>query len=426
MNIGTDILNLIKQEQVRQTDGMELIPSENYVSKNVLTALGSILTNKYSEGYPGARYYGGQEVIDRIEQTAIDLCKQLFKVQFVNVQPYSGTPANLAVYTALLEPGDTILSMALDMGGHLSHGFKITLPGKLYNVINYGVAPEQERTVLTNMKGLFSSLPGYLDYEEIEQLAKEHKPKMIIAGGSAYSRIIDFARFKKIADTVEALLFVDMAHIAGLVAAGVHPSPIMHADVVSSTTHKTLRGPRGGLIMTNNEEYAKKIAKAVFPGIQGGPHDNNTAAKAICFAEALKPDFTQYAKAVVKNAQTLARILTDGGAKVISGGTDNHLMMVDVTPLDITGKQAQELLDTIGITVNKQMLPRDTRPAMDPSGIRLGSPAMTTRGFGQKEFEQTGQWILETLKHPEDTNLHQNIRNNVRTLCQKFPLPSDC
>ncbi len=416
MSTSTDILSLIKLEQQRQTDGMELIPSENYVSKDVLTALGSVLTNKYSEGYPGARYYGGQEVVDQIEQQAIDLCKKLFNVQFVNVQPYSGTPANLAVYTALLQPSDTILSMALDMGGHLSHGFKITLPGKLYNVINYGVVSEADHI------GPMGPI-GHINYDEIERLAKQHKPKMIIAGGSAYSRIIDFPRFRKIADLVGALFFVDMAHIAGLVAAGAHPSPIPHADVVSSTTHKTLRGPRGGLIMTNNEEYAKKIAKAVFPGIQGGPHDNNTAAKAICFAEALKPEFKLYAKAVVKNAQTLANVLTNGGAKVISGGTDNHLMMVDVTPLGITGKQAQELLDTIGITVNKQMLPRDTRPAMDPSGIRLGSPAMTTRGFGQKEFEQTGKWILQTLKNPDGTDLHQKIRQEVRKLCQKHPLP---
>lgn len=402
------ILDLIQTEHKRQTEGMELIPSENYVSKNVLNALGSVLTNKYSEGYPGARYYGGQEVIDEVEQKAIDLCKKLFQVEFVNVQPYSGTPANLAVYTALLNPGDTILSMALDMGGHLSHGFKITLSGKLYTIVNYGVRED-----------------GYIDYAQVRQLAEQHKPKMIIAGGSAYSRIIDFKRFSQIARSVEALFFVDMAHIAGLVAGGVHPSPVPYADVVSSTTHKTLRGPRGGLIMTNSEESAKKIAKAVFPGLQGGPHDNNTAAKAICFAEALEPSFPKYTQGVVQNAQTLATELAKGGVKVITAGTDNHLMLVDVTPLNLGGKQAQELLDTIGITVNKQMLPYEVRSAADPSGIRLGSPAMTTRGFGEKEFRQIAAWILRALQNPDDHTIHQQIRNEVVNLCTLFPLPSD-
>ncbi len=402
------IFRLIAAEKKRQQEGMELIPSENYVSRDVLKALGSILTNKYSEGYPGARYYGGQEVIDQIEQQAIDLCKKLFNVQFVNVQPYSGTPANLAVYTALLQPRDTILSMALDMGGHLSHGYKITLSGKLYSIVNYGVDEH-----------------GYIDYEQVEKLAHERKPKMIIAGGSAYSRIIDFKRFSRIAKSVGAIFFVDMAHIAGLIAGGAHPSPVGYADVISSTTHKTLRGPRGGLIMTNNEEYAKKIAKAVFPGLQGGPHDNNTAAKAICFAEALEPSFKTYAAQVVTNAQTLASVLEKGGVTIIAGGTDNHLMMADVTPLGLSGKQAQELLDSIGITVNKQMIPRDTRPAMDPSGIRLGSPAMTTRGFGEAEFRQTGEWILEVLKNVDNTALHQKIHQEVIKLCLKFPLPSD-
>ncbi len=406
-NIST-IQGLIAQETKRQSEGMELIPSENYASLAVLQALGSVLTNKYSEGYPGKRYYGGQEVIDQIEQKAIDLCKQLFGVQYVNVQPYSGTPANLAVYTALLTTSDTILSMALDMGGHLSHGFKITLSGKLYTVVNYGVGPG-----------------GYIDYDMVAKLANEHKPKMIIAGGSAYSRIIDFAKFKQIAHKINAILFVDMAHIAGLVAGGAHPTPVGFADVISSTTHKTLRGPRGGLIMTNNEDYAKKIAKAVFPGLQGGPHDNNTAAKAICFAEALEENFKQYATRVVKNAQILAQKLSDGGMLIVSGGTDNHLMMVNVTPLNLSGGRAQELLDTIGITVNKQMLPYETRPANDPSGIRLGSPAMTTRGFGGKEFEQTGEWITNVLKNPDNINLHKTIRQNVIDLCLKFPLPSE-
>ncbi len=406
INQISKIHDLIAEETKRQHEGMELIPSENYVSADVLRALGSVLTNKYSEGYPGARYYGGQEVIDQIEQKAIDLCKQLYSVEYVNVQPYSGTPANLAVYFALLSPGDTILAMALDMGGHLSHGFKITMSGKLYNVVNYGVGQD-----------------GYIDYDSITELAREHKPKMIIAGGSAYSRVIDFAKFKQAADSVGAILFVDMAHIAGLIAGGAHPTPIGIADVISSTTHKTLRGPRGGLIMTNNEEYAKKIAKAVFPGLQGGPHDNNTAAKAICFAEALDPSFKKYAEDVVKNAQIMARVLSNGGARIVSGGTDNHLMMVNVTPLNLSGKRAQELLDTIGITVNKQMLPYESRPANDPSGIRLGSPAMTTRGFGEAEFRQTASWIVETLKNPEDLKLHKKIRQEVRALCKKYPLP---
>lgn len=402
------ILNLIKQERVRQTEGMELIPSENYVSKDVLTALGSVLTNKYSEGYPGARYYGGQDIIDQIENAAIENCQKLFGFEFINVQPYSGSPANLSVFNGLMEPGETMLSMALAMGGHLSHGYKISLPGKLYNTVNYNVDKS-----------------GYIDYTEIASLAKEHKPKVIVAGGSAYSRIIDFKKFSEIAKSVDAYLMADVAHIAGLIAGGAHPSPKGYADVVTSTTHKTLRGPRGGLIMTDSEDLKKKIWNKVFPGIQGGPHDNNTAAKAICFAEALEPSFKEYAENVISNAKTLADVLSTGGVKIISGGTDNHLMMVDVTPLGITGKEAQELLDTVGITVNKQMIPYDDRMPNDPSGIRLGSPAMTTRGFGKSEFEKTATWIVETLKNHKDTALHSKIRDEVRVLCQKFPLPSD-
>jgi glycine hydroxymethyltransferase len=414
MNNIETILHYIALEKKRQTNGMELIPSENYVSTNVLKALGSILTNKYSEGYPGARYYGGQENIDLIESKAIELVTSLFGCKFANVQPYSGTPANLAVYNALLEPGDVILSMALDMGGHLSHGYKITLSGKIYHAINYGVkldGPEK----------------GYINYEQVEALAKEHKPKMIIAGGSAYPRIIDFVRFSKIAKSVNALLFVDMAHIAGLVAGGAHPSPFPYADVVATTTHKTMRGPRGGVILTNNEDYAKAINKAVFPGMQGGPHDNNTAAKAICFAEALEPSFNKYAKNVVDNAKILAETInkanTPNNSMVFSGGTDNHLLLVDVTPFGISGKTAQEILDTIHITVNKQMLPGDTRKPSDPSGIRLGSPAMTTRGFGKKEFTLVGKWIVNALANPEDIKLHKKLAKEVTALCKQFPLP---
>jgi glycine hydroxymethyltransferase len=414
MNNIETILQYIALEKKRQTNGMELIPSENYVSVNVLKALGSILTNKYSEGYPGARYYGGQENIDLIESKAIELVTKLFKCNFANVQPYSGTPANLAVYNALLEPGDTILSMALDMGGHLSHGYKITLSGKIYHAINYGVK-------------LDGPDKGFINYDQIESLAKEHKPKMIIAGGSAYPRIIDFERFSTIAKSVNALLFVDMAHIAGLVAGGAHPSPFPYADVVATTTHKTMRGPRGGVILTNNEDYAKAINKAVFPGMQGGPHDNNTAAKAICFAEALEPSFKKYAKNVVDNAKILAETINRSNLAnnsiIFSGGTDNHLLLVDVTPFGISGKTAQEILDTIHITVNKQMLPGDTRKPSDPSGIRLGSPAMTTRGFGKKEFTLVGKWIVEALSNPEDIKLHKKLAKEVTALCKQFTLP---
>lgn len=407
MNSTTDILNLIKLEQKRQMEGMELIPSENYVSKDVLTALGSILTNKYSEGYPGHRYYGGQEVIDKIETAAIENCKTVFNVKFANVQPYSGSPANLAVYSALLEPGDTFLGMALAEGGHLTHGHKVSMTSHFFNAVQYGV-----------------DKAGYLDYSEIESLAKEHKPRVIVAGATAYPRIFDFKRFRSIADLVGAKLFVDMSHFAGLIAGGAHPSPFPYADVAMTTTHKTMRGPRGAVIVTNDEEIAAKVNKAIFPGLQGGPHDNNTAAKGICFAEALEPEFKLYAHNVVKNTQTLGKTLADGGIRLITGGTENHLLVADVTPLRISGRQAQELLDSVGMTVNKQMIPHDTRKPMDPSGIRLGGPAMTTRGFGEKEFELTGEWMLQTLKNPQDLALHKKIRTKVKELCLQFPLPN--
>ncbi len=400
------ILELIQEELKRQNEGMELIPSENYVSQDVRTALGSILTNKYSEGYPGARYYGGQEIIDQIETEAIELCKKVFGVGFANVQPYSGSPANAAVYLALLQPGETFMGMELAQGGHLTHGFKNALPGKIFNPVLYGVGQD-----------------GFLDYDAIQKMAEECKPKLIVAGATSYPRIFDFKKFSEIAKSVGAYLFVDMAHFAGLVAGGAHPSPFPYADVASFTTHKTMRGPRGGTIVTNDAEIAIKVNKAVFPGLQGGPHDNNTAAKGICFAEALQPEFKTYAHNVVKNSKLLAERLHDGGLKVITDGTDNHLMVLDVTPLNITGKQAQELLDSIGITLNKQLIPHDTRKPSDPSGVRLGSPAMTTRGFAEREFIQTADWIIKTLKNPEDTALHQKIRQEVKELCLKHPVP---
>ncbi len=408
MTQSNKILSFINDEHTRQLEGMELIPSENYVSKDVLAALGSVLTNKYSEGYPGARYYGGQEVIDQIETEAIELCKKVFGAGFANVQPYSGSPANAEAYLALMQPGDTMMGMELAQGGHLTHGFKNALPGKIFNVVSYGVDEN-----------------GLIDYEAVAKLAEEHKPKAIMTGATSYPRQIDFKKFRAIANSVGAYLMADIAHFAGLVVGGDHPHPFPYADVVTFTTHKTMRGPRGGAIITNNEELAVKVNKSVFPGMQGGPHDNNTAAKAICFAEALEPSFQQYSHNIIKNAKTLAKALSDGGLKLITGGTDNHLMMIDVTVLNMGGKQAQELLDTIGITANKQLIPHDTRKPSDPSGVRLGAPAMTTRGFGQAEFEQTGAWIVETLKNPDDISLHQKIREEVRMLCRKFPLPSD-
>jgi glycine hydroxymethyltransferase len=400
-----DIYNAIRAEVRRQNENIELIASENFTSLSVLEAMGSVLTNKYAEGYPAKRWYGGCENVDVVEQLAIDRAKQLFGAEHANVQPHSGTSANIAVFMALLEPGDKILGMDLTHGGHLSHGHKMNYSGKFYTIIPYGVSPKDER----------------IDYDALEQLAKEHKPKMILLGASAYPRIIDFERGRKIADQVGALLMVDMAHFAGLVATGHHPSPVPYADVVTTTTHKTLRGPRAGLILCK-EKYAKVIDSAVFPGIQGGPLMHVIAAKAVALKEALSPEFKEYSAQIVKNAKTLASAMAARGWRVVSGGTDNHLMLVDVTVKGFNGKQVQELLDKVKITVNKNMIPFDKESPFKGSGVRLGTPAVTTRGMKEMEMELIAELIDETLKAPgEDANLAK-VLSRVETLTQKFPL----
>ncbi len=397
----------LKKELKRQNENIELIASENYVSKDILTLQGSILTNKYAEGYPGKRYYGGCENIDVFETLAQEYAKKLFKASFANVQPHSGSQANMAVYRALLNKGDKVMGMNLSNGGHLTHGHPLSFSGQDYEIIFYDVDPTTEQ----------------IDYEALRKLALEEKPKMIIAGASAYSRIIDFAKFRAICDEVGAYLMVDMAHIAGLVAAGLHPSPVPYADVVTSTTHKTLRGPRGGLILTNNEEIAKKIDKAVFPGIQGGPLMHVIAAKAECFYEALKPEFKTYQEQVLKNIKALAEALKEEGFPIISGGTDNHLILVNTLKgAGITGKDAQDLLDTIHITVNKNTIPADTQKPMITSGIRLGSPAMTTRGLKEEEFKTIGHIIAKALKNKDNKELLNKLSEEVLELTKKFPL----
>ena len=400
-----DIYNAIRAEIRRQNENIELIASENFTSISVLEAMGSVLTNKYAEGYPAKRWYGGCENMDVVEQLAIDRAKQLFGAEHANVQPHSGTSANIAVFMALLEPGDKILGMDLTHGGHLSHGHKMNYSGKFYTIIPYGVSPKDER----------------IDYDALEQLAKEHKPKMILLGASAYPRIIDFERGRKIADQVGALLMVDMAHFAGLVATGHHPNPVPYADVVTTTTHKTLRGPRAGLILCK-EKYAKAIDSAVFPGIQGGPLMHVIAAKAVALKEALSPEFKEYSAQIVKNAKTLANAMAARGWRIVSGGTDNHLMLVDVTVKGFNGKQVQELLDKVKITVNKNMIPFDKESPFKGSGVRLGSPAVTTRGMKEKEMELIAELIDETLKAPAvDANLAR-VLSRVEALTQKFPL----
>lgn len=393
-------------EEKRQSEGMELIPSENYVSLPVLEAMGSLMTNKYSEGYVGKRYYGGQENVDTIEALAIDRAKQLFGAEHVNVQPYSGSPANTAVYFALLNYGDTVLGMKLDHGGHITHGLPISFSGKSYNFIGYGVDKET----------------GRVDMEEVRKLALEHKPKMIVAGFSAYSRNLDWKKFKEIADEVGALTMADIAHIAGLIAAGEIDSPVPYFDVVTTTTHKTLRGPRGAMIMCK-EKHAKAIDRAVFPGLQGGPHDHIIAAKAIAFKEALEPAFKEYAKQVIKNAKTLAEELVKLGFKVVSEGTDNHLMLIDLSNKGITGKEAQEALDKAGMTCNKNTVPFETRSPMDPSGIRLGTPAITTRGMKEAEMKKMAVWIDAVVKDFKNDQNLANIKEEVKDLCIKFPVP---
>ncbi len=401
------IYEIIKREEARQKEGIELIASENYVSSAVLTAMGSILTNKYSEGYPGKRYYGGNEIIDQAESLAIERAKELFGAEHVNVQPLSGSPANLAVYMALLQPGDKVLGFSLDQGGHLSHGHPLNFSGKLYTIVPYFVDKKTE----------------IIDMDEVEAIALREKPKMILAGFSAYSRSMEWARFRAIADKCGAFLFADIAHIAGLIAGKQLENPIPYCDVVSTTTHKTLRGPRGAMIMCK-EQFASAIDKAVFPGVQGGPHDHINAAKAIAYGEALKPEFREYSRTVIANARALAAALAKKGYRIISGGTDNHLMLVDVFgSKKITGKEAEKALEKVGISINKNMIPFDPRKPLDPSGVRLGTPALTTRGCGVDDMKTVADFIDETLMHREDEAALGAIRQRVKIFSLKFPVP---
>ncbi len=397
----------LEKEKQRQTNNIELIASENYVSKDVLSLQGSILTNKYAEGYPGKRYYGGCQYIDIFETQAIEYAKELFNAKYANVQPHSGSSANMAVYRALLDPKDKVLGMNLSNGGHLTHGHAMSFSGQDYTIISYDVDPKTE----------------LIDYDEIERIAKEEKPKLIIAGASAYSRIIDFKRFREIADEVGAYLMVDMAHIAGLVATGFHPNPVPYADVVTSTTHKTLRGPRGGLILTNNEELAKKIDKVVFPGIQGGPLMHVIAAKAQCFYEALQPLFKDYIGNVITNTRALAETLKSEGFRIVSGGTDNHLFLLDVkSGCGLTGKEAEEVLDKVHITVNKNTIPNDLERPFITSGIRIGGAAMTTRGLNEDDFIAIGHLISKALKNSKDEKILEEISKEVLDLTAKYPI----
>lgn len=402
-----ELAKAIADEARRQEDHVELIASENYASPRVLEAQGSVLTNKYAEGYPGKRYYGGCEYVDVAERLAIERLKQLFGATYANVQPHSGSQANQAVYFALINPGDTILGMSLAHGGHLTHGAKVNLSGKIYNAVQYGVNEQ-----------------GLVDYDEVERLAVEHKPKMIVAGFSAYSQIMDWARFRAIADKVGAYLFVDMAHIAGLVAAGVYPSPLPHAHVVSSTTHKTLRGPRGGIVLAKDpgEEIEKKLQSIVFPGIQGGPLMHVIAAKAVAFKEALEPSFKDYQTQVVKNAKAMAKTLIERGYKVVSGGTENHLMLIDLIGREVTGKDAEAALGKAHITVNKNAVPNDPRSPFVTSGLRVGTPAITTRGYKEADVVELTQWICDVLDAPADENVIKVVREKVSAQCKKFPV----
>jgi glycine hydroxymethyltransferase len=400
-----EIQSAIRRETERQEYSLEFIASENFVSERVLEAQGSVLTNKYAEGYPGKRYYGGCEFVDVAEQLAIDRAKALFGADHVNVQPHSGSQANMAVYFSVCQPGDTILGMNLAHGGHLTHGSPVNFSGKLFKIVPYGVGRET----------------GRIDYDEVERLALEHRPKLIVVGASAYPRIIDFEAFRRVADKVGAPVMVDMAHFAGLVAAGIHPSPVPHAEFVTTTTHKTLRGPRGGMIMCR-EEFAKTLNSNIFPGIQGGPLMHVIAAKAVAFKEALQPEFKAYAQQVVGNARTLAAALVEKGYKLVSGGTDNHLMLVDFSGSDLTGKVAEETLEHAGITVNKNAVPFDTRSPFVTSGIRIGTPATTTRGLRENEMKQVAVWIDRALRNVGNHDELAKIRNEVRELCQQFPL----
>ncbi|MCK6473298.1 MAG: serine hydroxymethyltransferase [Planctomycetes bacterium] len=403
--VDPELFQAVRAEVNRQHLQLEMIASENYVSVAVLEASGTVLTNKYAEGYPGKRYYGGCEYVDIAEQLAIDRAREIFKAEHANVQPHSGTQANMAVYQALLKPGDTILGMDLAHGGHLSHGAKFTFSGKTYNTATYGVHPETER----------------LDFDAISKVAKEAKPNLIVVGASAYSRTIDFAKFREIADSVGAMLLSDIAHIAGLVAAGLHPDPVPVSDAVTTTTHKTMRGPRGGIILCKGV-HAKKINGAVFPGIQGGPLMHIVAAKAVALKEALHPSFKEYQKQIVNNAQTLARALTNRGYRLVAGGTDNHLILIDMRSRNLTGKQASGILDEIGITVNKNFIPNDPLPATETSGVRIGSPALTTRGMKEPEMERIVDIMDRALSNPFDRHLLRRLREETTDLCDAFPI----
>ncbi|MEH7502741.1 serine hydroxymethyltransferase [Neobacillus drentensis] len=400
------IFEAIRKEQHRQHQTLELIASENFVSQDVLEAMGSVMTNKYAEGYPGKRYYGGCEFVDVAEQIAIDRLTQLFGAKYANVQPHSGAQANFAVFYALLQPGDKVMGMNLSHGGHLTHGSPVSVSGKWFEVVSYGV---REDTQL-------------IDYDELEAIAKKEKPKLIIAGTSAYPRTIDFARFRQIADQVGAKFMVDMAHIAGLVAAGLHPSPVPYADVVTSTTHKTLRGPRGGVILTNDEEMIKAINKSVFPGIQGGPLMHIIAAKAVAFNEALQPSFKDYAKQIIENAETLGKTLKNQGAALVSGGTDNHIVLLDLRPWNLTGKEAEKLLEEAGITVNKNTIPYDPEKPFVTSGIRMGTAALTTRGMKQDEMVKIGEIIAAVLKSKGDKVVLEKAKETTKMICGAYPL----
>ena len=405
--VDSEVAEALHDEVRRQATGLELIASENFISEAVMEAMGSVFSNKYAEGYPGKRYYGGCENVDRVERLAIERAKQLFGAEHANVQAHSGTQANISVYMTALQAGDTVLGMNLAHGGHLTHGHPLNFSGKTYKFVPYGVTKETER----------------IDYDEVERLAREHQPKMIVAGASAYARIIDFARLGEIARSVNALLFVDMAHIAGLVATGIHPSPVPHADFVSTTTHKTLRGPRGGLVMCR-EKYAKELDRITFPGTQGGPLEHIIAAKAVCLKEAMEPEFKDYQKQVVANAKALAAEIGRGGFRIITGGTDNHLFLVDLQSRGMTGRDAELALERAGMTVNKNAIPFDTQPPMKAGGIRVGTPAVTTRGMREKEMVRIGQWIAEVLTHLGDTANEQRVRGEVAAFAGNFPLYS--
>jgi len=403
--VDPQIAEAIQNETRRQAEGLELIASENFVSDAVLEALGSVFTNKYAEGYCGKRYYGGCQIVDVVEQLAIDRAKKLFNPDHVNVQPHSGTQANVAAYMAVMKPGDTLMGMELTQGGHLSHGHPLNFSGLYFKVVSYGVDRETER----------------IDFDQVEKVAKEHRPKVIMTGASAYSRVIDFARFKQIADEVSAVLIADIAHIAGMVAVGIHPSPVPHADIVTTTTHKTLRGPRGGMILCKGA-HAKNVDRVVFPGGQGEPLVHVIAAKAVSFLEALQPSFAEYQKNIVANAKILAEALASDGLRIVTGGTDNHLFLLDLTSVNLTGKEAEKILGEVEITVNKNTIPYDTKSPMVSSGIRIGTPALTTRGMGKEEMIRIGRLIAFALKNRDNESVKSDIRKQVHSLCSDFPL----